>query len=264
MRPRALHLLLTLALAAGAASCRQGGASREAAHAPSQELTVAAAASLRRVMPKLAEAWNRKHPQARLTFTYGGSGELRRQVEAGAPIDAVVFAHPAPVEALVQRGRVDAASTRDVARNTLVLVGRKGSGTRPASDLRFRTLASLPEGTWLAVGEPRTVPAGQYAHALLERLGLWDALAPRMVFAADVTAVLTYVRRGEAEVGIAYRTDLIGLEDVEVLDAAEGPLAQEARYVAAPIVPHAQGFVDFLARDPGARALWAGDGFGAP
>lgn len=266
MRSRAPHLRLLLVLVMGLVACRPdaqvtGAANDEATH---RELTVAAAASLRRVMPELGAAWSRRHPTELLTFSYGGSGDLRRQVEAGAPIDAVVLAHPEPVETLVQRGLVRAEWRREVASNSLVLVGRIGAQAGAGTVLTFDTLGALPEGAFLALGEPRTVPAGQYAHLLLESLGLWDALTPRRVFASDVSAVLTYVRRGEAEVGIVYRTDLIGLDDVEVLDTAAGPDAPDVRYVAAPIEARAQAFVDFVARDAEARAIWARHGFAAP
>lgn len=226
---------------------------------------MAAAASLRRVMPELERAWRAEHPGEALTFTFGGSGELRRQVETGAPIDAVVFAHPEPVASLVAQGRVRSGSERDVARNTLVLVGRRATDRRDGARRTLRTLGALPEGAWLAIGEPRTVPAGKYAQALLESLGLWESLSGRMVFAKDVSAVLTYVRRGEAEVGLVYRTDVIDLDDVEVLDAPAGEVSgANARYVAAAVSPRAKAFVDFVATAPGARAIWTRHGFGAP
>jgi molybdate transport system substrate-binding protein len=177
----------------------------------------------------------------------------------------VVFAHPEPVASLVAQGRVRSGSERDVARNTLVLVGRRATDRRDGARRTLRTLGALPEGAWLAIGEPRTVPAGKYAQALLESLGLWESLSGRMVFAKDVSAVLTYVRRGEAEVGLVYRTDVIDLDDVEVLDAPAGEVSgANARYVAAAVSPRAKAFVDFVATAPKARAIWTRHGFGAP
>ena len=227
----------------------------------SSELSVAAATSLHAVMPELVRGYEAHHPGRHVAVTYGASGELKHQVAAGAPVDAVFFAGARPVDELIAEGRVDAASRRVVASNTLVLVGRAGG--RP---LTFASLTALPPGERLAVGDPRTVPAGEYARDYLTALGEWDALAPRLVYGANVAAVLVYARRGEAAAAIVYRTEARGTTDLVVLDEARGPAAPEPKVVAGRVKegrPEAVEFIAFVRSEDGEKTL-ADFGFGPP
>ena len=215
---------------------------------------VGAAASLRTVMPALVAAFGQD-----VVVTYGASGTLRQQVEAGAPIDVVIFAAEEPVAALMQAGLADPSTRRRVATNDLVLIV-------PADSKRvitWQTLVSLPVTEKLAIGEPGAVPAGSYARAALQALGTWDALQDRIVFAGDVGAVLTYARRGEAAVAAVYATDVIGIADVRVVDAAdwEGAPRPEIVGVAITDSARARAFLEFVASPEGARIL-QGAGFG--
>ena len=230
----------------------------------STDVLVASATSLRRVMPALIFAFSEEHPRLHVTATYGASGALRQQVVAGAPVDLVVFADPRAVSDLVAAGHARAATQTVVATNRLVLIGP----AKGAPQVRWRTLDQLPTSEKLAIGDPRIVPAGRYAQAALERLGHWDALAAQRVYAADVGAVLAYVRRGEARVGIVYETEVRGVSDVVVLDTAEPSFAPPATLVGAVVTDSAredaaQAFLLFL-RSPRAQAIFREHGFGAP
>jgi molybdate transport system substrate-binding protein len=246
------HTLLILAVVLG---CSRA--------APTAEVTIAAAASLRAVMPKLAQAFEASHPGTHVVATFGASGDVKKQVEGGAPIDAVVLAAARPVDELAARGRVDPASRRAVATNTLVLIGPRGG---PA--LTFANLDALPAGEHVAIGDPGAVPAGDYARTYLTALGKWDALRGRLVLGGDVGAVLAYARRGEVAAAIVYRTEVRGVPDVVVLDEAEGPAAPRPEVVAA-IVRGARGaelaaeFLGFVTSPEGRRIL-SDFGFGAP
>jgi len=244
-------LALGLALALG--GCDRGTA-------PS-EITLASAASLRAAVPKLARAFEASHKGVRVTSTFGASGDLERQVEAGAPVDAVLFAAAKPVDKLAASGRVDAASRRVVATNELVLIGPAGK-----RGVTFATLESLPPGERLAVGDPASVPAGDYAKTWLTAIGKWEALRGRLVFGSDVSAVLAYARRGEVAAAIVYATEARGIGEIIVLDEARGPEAPHPEVVAA-IVTGARGAV--LARDflgfvasPEGQGILTGLGFG--
>lgn len=226
-------------------------------------LTLGVAASLRTVMPKLVGAYRERRDGGEIVASYGASGDLERQVESGAPIDAVVFAAPGPVDRLIAAGRAEAASRRRIATNVLVLVG--GRRTPP---LGFTTIERLPANELLAIGEPGAVPAGAYAKQALERLGKWSALQGRLVFAGNVAEVLTYVRRGEAAAGIVYETDARGAAEVVLLDRANGPWAPTPEVVAAvtdggKARERAREFVAFLG-SPEAQAILRGFGFGPP
>lgn len=223
-------------------------------------ITVAAAMSLRNVMPGLVEDYRRRSGADEITVTYGATGDLRRQVEAGAPIDAVVFAGEMHVDGLAARHLV-AGTPRTIAVNALVLVGPRGG-----APLTFAGIEALPAGELLAIGEPESVPAGHYAREALRGLGKWDAMQGRLVYGGHVAAVLQYVRRGEVAAGIVYETDVIGIDEVVVLDRARGawapPIATVAAVIAGGREPAAGAFLDFLA-SPVAQEMLAAHGFGA-
>lgn len=244
---------LLLAVALSACSSRTGG-----------EVMVAAAASLNQVLPALVEQYRARADSPRVIVSYGPSGGLRQQVEGGAPIDAVLFAHAAPVDQLIGRGLARADSRAVVATNQLVLVGPRGG-----PPLTWQTLTRLPEGELLAVGDPGAVPAGHYARQVQQKLGSWEALQGRMIFGGDVSATLAYVRRGEVAAAAVYQTDVRGLEDVVVLDVARGEWAPRVEVVMAVTGqgPGGEGaarkFLLFLA-SPEARPTWRRFGFGDP
>jgi molybdate transport system substrate-binding protein len=180
---------------------------------------------------------------------YGASGDLRKRVQDGAPIDAVLFAAPEPVDQLIASRHVVPDTRKVVAHNRLVLVGPRG-GVR----VGWQSLEALPPGEKLAIGEPNVVPAGTYAKRALEALGKWDALKDRLLFGGDVAAVLAYVRRGEVAAGIVYATEARGIEDVVVLEEASGPWAPLADVVVGATVDvagashsgPARSFLEFL------------------
>lgn len=238
---------------------------------PESEVLVAAAASLRGVMPDIVAAYGKAHAEGRERFamTYGASGDLRQQVAGGAPVDVVVFASGKPVEDLIKARLVDPATRKVVASNALVLIGaRGGRGSKP---LAFATLDTVPVGDKIAIGNPKTVPAGQYAEETLRGLGKWDAVQPHLVFTGDVSGVIAYVRRGEVAAGVAYKTELHGIADVEVLDEVKPdgsrpgsrPEVVAAVTTGARDAAHAKALVDFLA-SPEAQRILADYGFGPP
>lgn len=240
LAPLAVALLIALLSAA----CRR---------AP-PEVTVAAAASLRAVMPALLRAFGQREPGAAVAVTYGASGSLRQQVEGGAPIALVVFASAEPVDQLVQAGLVDANSRHVVAQNRLVLVGPRGG-----APVTFATLAALGPGDKLAIGEPSSVPAGLYAERALKALGAWDAVEPRLVYGGDVTAVLTYARRAEVRAAIVYATDVRGLGDVVVYDTVPEAQAPRIEVVAGAVTagasPRARALLAFMRSEEGQRVF---------
>jgi molybdate transport system substrate-binding protein len=215
--------------------------------------------SLRAVMPELVRAYEAQRPGTAITVTYGASGDLEREVQAGAPIDAVILAAGRPVDELIHEGRAASASRRVVASNELVLVGRKGGPS-----LTFATLTAIPDGERVAVGDPRVVPAGEYARDYLRGLGEWDALSDRLLLGSNVAAVLVYARRGEAVAGVVYRTELRDVDGLVVLDVARGPVAPHPEIVAATILGgqhEADDFLTFVASPAGA-AVFDSFGFG--
>jgi molybdate transport system substrate-binding protein len=255
MSARSSTAISLLALALALPACSKGQASET-------EVMFGVAQSLRNVMPELGKAYAAGHPGVKVAATYGASGDLRKQVEGGAPIDGVIFAASKPVDELVKGSKVSAASRRVLATNQLVLIGPKGS-----LPLTFATLEKLPEGEKLSIGDPGAVPAGQYARDYLERLGKWSTVKGRTVLGGDVAAVLAYARRGEVGAAIVYRTEVRGIDDVVVLDQA-GADAPRVEVVAGVVsegkaAAQAEAFLSFVASKEG-QALLGEFGFGPP
>jgi molybdate transport system substrate-binding protein len=225
------------------------------------KIMVATAMSLRNVLPPLIDAFRKQSPAAEVVASYGASGDLRRQVEGGAPIDAVIFAAASDVDMLVERGEI-AGGKRVIASNSLVLIGPRG-----AEPLTFETIDRVPAGEYIAIGDPKTVPAGRYAQEVLQALNKWDAVQNRLVLGGHVAAVLQYARRGEVAAAVVYGTDIKDVDDVVVLDHAGGQWAPRIETVAAVVAggkeATARAFVDFL-ETPAARAIFTAHGFGAP
>lgn len=226
------------------------------------EATVAAASSLRAAMPALLAAWRaQSHKPVAINLTYGASGSLRRQVEAGAPTHAVFLASAAQVDRLLEQGLMDTSTRVVVASNRLVLAGPARS-----EGLSFEGLASLAPGQLLAMGDPDTAPVGRYSREYLQALGSWPAVKQRTVYAANTAAVLAYARRGEVAAAIVYDSDLLGVDDMLLLDRARPGLATQPLLVAAlsdDAPDELADFLSFVASQAGQKVL-ADYGFLAP
>jgi molybdate transport system substrate-binding protein len=171
--------------------------------AAGQELTISAAISMKDAVEELGRQFTQARPGVRVRYNLGSSGELQKQIEAGAPVDLFISAAQRQMDELERRGLIVAASRRVFARNVLVAV-------KPAdSPLDLAKPADLldPRVKKIVIGNPRTVPVGQYTDESLRALGLWDRLRPRLVFAENVRQVLDYVARGEVDAGFVYTTD---------------------------------------------------------
>jgi molybdate transport system substrate-binding protein len=172
--------------------------------AAGQELTLSVAISMREAVETLGRSFTGRRPGVTLRYNVGASGDLQKQIEAGAPIDVFVSAAMRQMDELERNGLIVPGTRRAFARNVLVVV-------KPADSGRDLTaVADLLDGrvTRVAIGNPKTVPAGQYAQESLRAQGVWDRLSPKLVFGENVRQVLEYVARGEVDAGFVYATDL--------------------------------------------------------
>lgn len=193
-----------LAIAALAA-CKRAG----------EGLLVFAAASTSDAMSELGTLYEKQHG-ARVRFSWGSSGDLARQIEAGAPADLFLSADRAKVDRLEQRGHI--ASRRELLRNRLVVVV---PSTSTLVVTGARDLASVKR---LAIGDPASVPAGAYAKEWLESAGAWAAVSSHIVPTLDVRAALAAVESGSADAAIVYRTDARIAKNTKVVhEPAEQP-----------------------------------------
>ena len=210
------------------------------------EITVSAAISLKDALDEIAQLYRAKSPDTTIHFNLGGSGTLQQQIEQGAPVDIFISASPDQMDALESKGLLLAGSRKDMVRNSVVLIvpkGKKGIAS-------FQDLAA-PEVKFIAVGEPKTVPAGKYAQEILTHFDLYEKLKPKFVLGKDVRQVLTYVATGNADAGIVYATDALTSADVTVVATAPRDSHSPVIYPLAVIknsknVEDAKKFADFL------------------
>lgn len=177
-----------------------------------EEILVFVAASLTDAVDEIKGRFEER-TGGRVFLSFGSSGTLQRQIEKGAPADVFISAGTAQVDALEFDGLVLPDTRKDLLTNSLVVIIPEGSRLRidRAEDLARREVRKI------AIGEPGSVPAGAYAREALENLGLWEELYPKIVPALDVRAVLAYVERQAAEVGIVYGTDAMISNEVRVV-----------------------------------------------
>jgi molybdate transport system substrate-binding protein len=178
------------------------------------ELIVSAAASLKDSLLDIEKLYEKSHPRINLTFNFGSSGTLQKQIEQGAPADVFVSAGVKQMRALVDKGYVQHNSQTELLSNDLVVVVPMDSKIMPSS-ATARQLTNDAVKV-IAMGIPDTVPAGQYAKEALEWLGLYDSLSPKLVQGKDVRQVLTYVETGNADAGFVYRTDALASKKVQI------------------------------------------------
>ncbi|MDE2052508.1 MAG: molybdate ABC transporter substrate-binding protein [Gammaproteobacteria bacterium] len=189
-------------------------AGARAADAPGGVL-VFAAASLANVLADLDGAFTAQ-TGIRVTSSLAASSTLAKQIEAGAPADVYFSADIQWMDYLQERGLLRAGSRHDLLGNSLVLIAPASSRLQVSIGPGFDLLRLLGGGR-LAVADPDSVPAGIYAHAALQKLGVWSTVLPRLVRAENVRAALEYVARGDAPLGIVYRTDALVEKRVRIV-----------------------------------------------
>ncbi len=226
------------------------------------ELCVFAAVSVRDALAEIVPAFEIEHG-ARVTTAFGASGDLARQILAGAPADVFLSADEAEMDRLEAAGRLVPCTRADLVANVLVVIEPSGHGTfREPFDPSQLADHRVDR---LSIGDPGTVPAGRYARAWLVGHGLWDAVSQRLVPAVDARAALAAVEAGAAA-GIVYATDAARSKRVRVVHVVtDGPAITYP--VGALARPGQESLaVTFLAHlaSPASSAAFERHGFRAP
>ena len=213
-----------------------------------QEVNLAAAASLKNVYDeKLIPMFEEKYQGVKVTPTYASSGDLQTQIENGLETDVFMSAANKQMDALVEEGIIDNSTNLQFLENKVVLIVPADSNSTISS---FDDLKNV-EGN-IAIGDPESVPAGQYAQEVLNNTGIWDDVESKLSLGTDVTAVLNQVAQGSAECGIVYATDAKSTDDVKVIcEAPEDALKTPVIYPVAAIkdtndTDATNAFMDFL------------------
>jgi molybdate transport system substrate-binding protein len=180
-----------------------------ASAAAAAELLVSAAASLTNAFTDIGQQFERAHPQTKVLFNFGGSGQLLQQIAKGAPVDVFASADQETMDQAAADSVIDSASRFDFARNALVVVVPIGSNVR-LTELKQLTGAGFRH---IAIGNPQSVPVGRYSKRALSAAGMWESVQQKVVNTQNVRQSLDYVARGEVEAAFVYRTDAILLKD---------------------------------------------------
>ncbi|MBD2100855.1 molybdate ABC transporter substrate-binding protein [Leptolyngbya sp. FACHB-261] len=223
-------------------------------------LTVSAAISLTNALQDVQRLYRQNRSNVTLTYNFGASGALQQQIEQGAPVDIFVSAGSRQMEALRAKDFLLPGTQRNLLSNRVVLVTPKNA----SGITNFRDLASAGVRR-IAIGEPRSVPAGQYAQEVLNSLGIAQQVQPKLVLAQNVRQVLSYVETGNVDAGIVYLTDARQSNRIRIAAFAPANSHSPAVYPVAVIKSSrspeaARDFVQFLF-SPRARTTFERYGF---
>lgn len=225
------------------------------------EILVAAAASLEYAYEEeLIPMFEEENPGVTVKGTYDSSGKLQTQIEEGLEADVFMSAATQQMDALTEEGFIDGDSVTDLLENQIVLI------TSAENELGLAEFTDITKADTIAIGDPASVPAGQYAQEALTSLGIWDEVLAKSSLGTNVTEVLNWVAEGSVQAGIVYATDAATTDNVKVIaQASEGSLAEPAIYPvglvsASAHQEEAQAFLDFLQSDE-AMAVFEAYGF---
>jgi len=226
-----------------------------------ETITVLAAASLSDALDEIAKAYQAKTGTLP-ALSFAASSTLARQIEASGGADIFVSADSDWMDYLDNRGLIAHETRENLVGNRLVLIAPTEAKPTLVIAPHFDLLGALHGGR-LAIADPDSVPAGKYAKSALTMLGVWNGVVGRTVNAENVRVALAYVARGEAPLGIVYRTDAIGEKRVHIVgtfpENSHAPIVYPAA-LTRDAKPAARNFLDFL-NGPQARAVFEKYGF---
>ena len=256
MKKKFLAVLLAVAMVLGVTACGTSkDSSKSTTEAVKKEetttITLAAAASLEKCYTeKLIPMFEEENKGIKVEGSYDSSGKLQSQIENGMEADVFMSAATEQMNNLVKGKYISKGDVVELLENKVVLIAPK------KGDAKVSSFKDITKADTIALGDPKSVPAGQYAQEALTNLGIWDKIQDKVSFGTNVTEVLNQVAAASADAGIVYATDAASMADqVEVVaEAPEGSLAKKVIYPVAVVkgTAHeevAKEFVAFLQTD---------------
>lgn len=213
---------LALLLVAGC-----GQTPKKAAPKEQKTVQVAAAASLEKVFEQqLIPLFAKKHPEIKIQGVYDASGKLQSQIENGLAADLFISAADKQMQALNKKDYMLGESIQPLLENKLVLI------VPVKNDGAIKVFKDIVKAKHPAVGDPASVPAGQYAREALTSLGVWQHIEGKASLGTNVTQVLNWVGEGSADAGLVYATDAALIKDKVsiVAEAPQGALKKPVIY----------------------------------
>lgn len=223
-------------------------------------LTISAAASLKDAMEEIKQQYGKEKPNVTITYNFGSSGSLQQQIEQGAPVDIFMPAAAKQMNVLKEKNLIIEETNKNLLENKVVLIAPKDSSLlKEFTDLADDRVKKI------ALGEPKSVPVGQYSEEILISMKIKEKVQPKAVFARDVREVLTWVETGNADAGIVYETDAKVSDKVKVVASAPENSHKPVVYPVAVIkssqnIDAAKEFLQFISGDKG-KAVFEKFGF---
>lgn len=258
---RGIILLVMSAIVFAMAGCQASLAPADTSSKLSGDITVSAAASLKDAMTEVQAMYLTEEPNVNVIVNFASSGSLSQQIEQGAAVDVYVSASTKYMTNLRDAELLDNTTLKDLLGNEVVLIAPKDSTTTITS---FDQVVD-PSIAKIGIGEPTTVPAGQYAVDVFTYYNEMDQITDKLVYAKDVKEVLSWVETGNADSGVVYSTDAKISTAVKVIATAPAdshkPIVYPVAVIKASTNPDAaKAFVDFLSTDA-AKAVFVKYGF---
>jgi molybdate transport system substrate-binding protein len=248
-------ILLSLFVAIGLIACTQilptpPKTSKQASSQPST-LLIAAAASLEKALEEITPLYEQTGTDRQANYNFGASGALQQQIEQGAPVDIFISAGIKQMDALQQKNLLVTGTRQNLLTNRLVLITPKTTSNKLAD---FSQLVQ-PQIKRISLGEPRSVPAGQYATEVLENLSVLEQVKAKFVLGSSVKSVLASVESGDAEAGIVYLTDAKSSDKVKIAAIADEQIHSPIIYPIAILksnktIAAAKQYLEFLQSNP--------------
>ncbi|WP_426348622.1 molybdate ABC transporter substrate-binding protein [Alloiococcus sp. CFN-8] len=246
-----IYILLIAAIISSFTGCGSKEAASKDSGKKDVSILIAAAASLEASLEKsIIPLFEENHPDIKVQGTYDGSGKLALQIQEGIPGDIFISAAASSMEVLKGKELIYEDSIVELLENKLVLIVPK------ASRGSYKSFEDIINAKTIAIGDPASVPAGQYAKEVLEAMGLWEEVSQRASLGTNVTEVLQWVAEGSAEAGLVYATDAaLEGDKVEVIEEAQEEFLKSRIIYPAGIIratenkETAEEFLDFLASE---------------
>src|SRR5215210_1778764 len=232
------------------------------AGAQDRSITVFAAASMKNALDDVNAAFL-KATAIKVMVSYAASSALARQIEQGAPADIFASADIDWMDYTAAKKTIRDDTRVNLLGNRLVLIAPKNAKIDNVTIGPGLDLARLVGDGRIATGEVNSVPAGKYAKAALEKLGIWASVEKKFAMADNVRAALALVARGEAVLGIVYETDAKAEPGVKIVGAfpadSHAPIVYPVAATAT-AKPEATAYLAFL-RSGTAKAVFEQYGF---
>lgn len=186
------------------------------------DINISAAASMKDAVTELENNFTAKNPAVNFQNNFGASGAIAKQIENGAPADLFISANLQWMDYLKEKKIMDEKNISTFAFNTLVFVGK--------SDLKVKKLEDIIGLDKIAIGSPKSVPAGEYAEKAFKKAGIDKKLENKLVMAKDVRACLMYADTSEVQGAFVYNTDAAMAKNVKVLFTVDQDLYPRVTY----------------------------------